>query len=104
MTSSQPHLDVLFILLRIWRIYLSILGSDEGRKQVVRQRLRLIQSHIHVLIELLRKRIAVINSKDTFEDIQVYSNVKVLPCVVVSELADHFGDLLTLQEHSLRNP
>ena len=103
MSSSQFDLNVLLVLLSIRRINFSVFGPGESAEQVIRQRLRLVERDFHVLIELFGEGIAIIYPEDAFEDVEVDSDVEVLPGVMVGQLADHLGHLLPLEEHALRN-
>lgn len=103
MASSQSHFNILFILFGIRGINFRILRLDELIEIVSRGWLRISEGHSHVMVELFGKGIAIIDSKNAFEEADVHGKIEVLPCVMVCQLSDDLGHLLPLQEHSLRD-
>lgn len=103
MPSAQLDLDVLLILFSIRWIDLGILGACEGIEEVIGQCFRLIEGNFHIGVELLREGIAIVDTEDTFEEVDVDGDIQILPGVVVGQLTDHLGDLLPLDEDALRN-
>lgn len=103
MSASQFHLDVLLVLLRIWRVDLCVLGADESLEEVVGLALRLIEWDFHIAVKFLSEGITVIDPEDPLEEVDVYGDIEVFPSVVVSQLSNDFWDFLPLDEDSLRN-
>lgn len=41
--------------------------------------------------------------EDSFVKIDVDTNIKISPCVIIDQLSDDFGDFLSFEEDALRN-
>lgn len=72
-------------------------------EEIVRQGLWFIERNLHVCVELFSERIAVVDTENAFEEIDVDGDVEILPFIVICEFSDDFGHFLSLQKHSLRN-
>jgi hypothetical protein len=57
----------------------------------------------HVIVELFGESIAIINVEDSFVEVDVDSNVKVSPGVIISQLPDDSGDFLSFEKDALGN-
>lgn len=103
MSASQFHLNVLLVLLCIWRIDLCVLGADKSLEEVVGLALGLIERHFHIAVKLLSEGITVIDPEDPLEEVDVDGDIEIFPSVVICQLSDDLWDLLPLDEDSLRN-
>jgi hypothetical protein len=89
MASSQPNFDVLLILLRIRWIDFGVFCASEGIEEIVGKGFRLIKSYFHITVKLFREGVTVIYSKDSLKEVDIDRDVKVFPCVVVSEFTNN---------------
>lgn len=103
MSASQFHLDVLLVLLRIWRVDLCVLGADESLEEVVGLALRFIEWDFHIAVKLLSEGITIIDPEDPLEEVDVDGDIEVFPSVVISQLSNDLWDFLPLDEDTLRN-
>ena len=103
MPTSKLDLNVLFVLLGVRRVDFGVFGSGEIIEQVSGLGLRLIHRCFHVIVELFGESIAIINVEDSFVEVDVDSNVKVSPGVIISQLPDKSGDFLSFEEDALGN-
>ena len=103
MSTAQFNLNILFVFFGIWRVDLGVFGTNESLEKISGKTFRFVQWTIHIIVELFCEGIAIINSEDTFEDVEVNCDVEILPSIMVSKLSDDLGYFLPLQEHSLRD-
>jgi hypothetical protein len=103
MPTSKLDLNVLFVLLGVRRVDFGVFSSGEIIEQVSGLGLRLIQMCFHVIVELFGESIAIINVEDSFVEVDVDSNVKVSPGVIISQLPDDSGDFLSFEKDALGN-
>ncbi len=74
MPASKLDLNVLFIFLSIGWIDFGLFGINEMLKTVRRNLFGFSLRALHVLVELSRKSIAVADSENSFENINVVSD------------------------------
>lgn len=103
MSSSQFNLNVLLVFLCVRRIDFCVFCSYECLKQIVGKSLGLVERYFHIAIEFFSERIAIIDSENSLEEIDIDCNVEIFPCVVVSKLSNDFRYFLSFQKDSLRN-
>lgn len=102
MTTSKFHLNMLFVFFSIRRIDFSLFSCDKMFKAVRRNLLSLSLRVLHELVERSGKLITVADSEDSLENINIVSNSKILPGVIIRKLTYNFRNLLSFKEDSLR--
>jgi hypothetical protein len=58
---------------------------------------------LHICVELFGKFVKVIDVKDSLVDVNVDSDIKIFPCVIVVKFSDDFGYFLSFQKDALRD-
>ena len=91
MTSSQSDLNVLLVLLGIGWVDFSVPCSDKLVEQVGWLRFGGVKLDLHVVVELLSERVAIVDVEDSVVEINVDSHVQISPGVVVRKFADNSG-------------
>lgn len=104
MSSTQFDFNVLFIFLRVRRVYLGVFGASVVLEKITRKGLRLIERTVHIIVELFCESIAVIDSEDTLIDVDIDCDIEILPGIVVRKISNNFRNFLPLKENTLRNP
>ncbi len=103
MAASQSDFNILFVFLRVWRIYLHILSFGELIKQIIWFRCWLIKRSLHITVKFLCKGVTIVNVKNSFIKVNIYPNIKIFPWIIICKLANYFWNFLSFKENSLRN-
>ena len=103
MTSSKLDLNILLVLLSIWRVDFGILDPGEMIEGISWRILRFTQWTFHVLVELSGEIVAIVDSEDSLVEVDVFTQSEILPSVVIRKLTNDLGNFLPFQEDALRN-
>jgi len=101
-SSLKEHLDVVLHLSLVWRSLLVVDHQPGLGEKILWVALRWVKSYSFVGVESSSEIIAVDDSENSSVHIEVHSNVKVLPDVVLGWIFWSW-ELVSLQEDSLRN-
>lgn len=94
MATSQPDLNVLFVLLGVWRVDFNLLSPSELVEEVRRFWLRFIQRSLHIVVELFCEWIAVVYMEYSVIEVNVDPYIQISPCVVIGQLTNNSRDFL----------
>ena len=101
MPTSKLDLNVLLVLFCIWWVDFGIFSASECVEKVIGQGFGLVEGYFHVAVEFFCEGVAIVNAEDSFEEINVYGDVQIFPCVMVSQLSNNFRDFLSFYKDTL---
>ena len=103
MASSEFNFNVLFVLLGVRRVDFGIFSSNELVEKVSGFRIWWVEWGFHITVKIFGKAVTVVNVENSFVEVDVDSDVKVSPSVIVGKFTDDFRDFLPFKEDALWN-
>jgi hypothetical protein len=101
MPTSQLHLNILLILLRIRRINPQILLLNIMLERILGLGLRIIELLTHILVKLPGELITVIDMEYPLIEVDVLPHLKILPDKMLIEIPNPLRYFLSLDEQPL---